>query len=267
MIQKTKHHDKSEVIRKAAGREVDFLVSIGIPAESLDGNHHPCPKCGGKDRFRYDTEKRFVICNQCFSHGNGDFLSAAQWWNDCTFGAAINLAGEYFNVSPSQPVKRHKPTPKKNATPFADQVQFLELDQDKLNSWVKHKPPATAEAAQSAGVRLGLWPKNAPQSKRFECVAFPAYRESNAPTAWILYRLDGSNFPAIPNGVSERKTHLLRGSTDGWVLFGGRSAVESAHTIIKTEGIPDALSIYSRLPDGHAVITNVCGAKGAAKCL
>ena len=30
----------------------DSTALGAIPAEALDGQHHPCPKCGGKDRFR-----------------------------------------------------------------------------------------------------------------------------------------------------------------------------------------------------------------------
>ena len=42
----------------AAGRWPEILAALGgIPAEVLDGQHHPCPKCGGKDRFRMiDTD-------------------------------------------------------------------------------------------------------------------------------------------------------------------------------------------------------------------
>ena len=43
-----------DVIKAAAtGRWVEILTSLGgVAAKLLDGRHHPCPKCGGKDRFR-----------------------------------------------------------------------------------------------------------------------------------------------------------------------------------------------------------------------
>ena len=44
---------KDEVLNAAKGRAVDILRDVaGISADILDGDHHPCPKCGGKDRFR-----------------------------------------------------------------------------------------------------------------------------------------------------------------------------------------------------------------------
>ncbi len=37
----------------AKGRAVEILATLGgCDREKLDGGHHGCPKCGGKDRFR-----------------------------------------------------------------------------------------------------------------------------------------------------------------------------------------------------------------------
>ena len=209
------------------------MIHLGLAPKLMDGKHDPCLHCGGgKDRFRaIDPDNGVLYCNQYFYEKNGDIFAAVQWMLNCKFSEAVNMIGDYLNSSHPQPVKRQEPTPKKKAPAFDDQIQFIEIDQDKINSWVKHKLPATAKAALPADVRLGSWPKKAPQSKRFECLAFPAYRESNAPTAWILYRLDGSNFPAIPKRIGERKTHLLRSSVDGWILFGDRPAQKAAKVI------------------------------------
>lgn len=129
------HYDKEEIKRSIQGRGLGLLISIGIPSESLDGKHHPCPKCGGKDRFRaLDIEKGVLFCNQCFSQGNGDGISTVKWWLDCTFPEAVNKVGEYLNLSLSKPVKNRDPVPKKKAKPFADQIQFIDFNQGKLNS-------------------------------------------------------------------------------------------------------------------------------------
>ncbi len=268
-----KHYDKSEIEPQTRGRGKEILINVGgANPESLDGKHQKCifsdcPGDGGKDRFRaIDPDNGILYCNQCFYEKNGDIFAAVQRLQNCSFSEAVNKIGEYLNVSHSHPIER-QPAKKRAATPFADQIRFLEPDQNKFDSWAAHKLPASAKAAKEAGARLGIWPKKAPQQHQFECVAFPAYRDTDEPTGWILYRVDGEKFPAVPNGPGERKTHLLRGSVDGWVFLGGRSAIEAAHTIIKAEGIPDALSIYPYLPNGYVVITNVCGAKGAAKCL
>lgn len=42
---------------------------LGIDSRTLDGKHHPCPLCGGKDRWRFDDLKNegTSICGQCGS--------------------------------------------------------------------------------------------------------------------------------------------------------------------------------------------------------
>ena len=45
--------DAAALKQEAAGRWQEILPALGgIPSEVLDGKHHFCPRCGGKDRFR-----------------------------------------------------------------------------------------------------------------------------------------------------------------------------------------------------------------------
>lgn len=46
-----------------------LAVVAGIDSRLLDGKHHPCPLCGGKDRWRFDNLKGegTSICGQCGS--------------------------------------------------------------------------------------------------------------------------------------------------------------------------------------------------------
>ena len=64
----------------AAGRWPEILAAVaGIGAELLDGRHHACPKCGGKDRFRLiDKETGACFCNKCLDKKNGDGLAVIQ---------------------------------------------------------------------------------------------------------------------------------------------------------------------------------------------
>ena len=82
------------------GREVDILRDVaGIPSDVLDGKHHPCPKCGGKDRFRMiDAEAGAVYCNQCFKTGNGDFISAIRWMTGCTTSEAMDKVCDQYGL-------------------------------------------------------------------------------------------------------------------------------------------------------------------------
>ena len=87
----------------AAGRWKDVLIHFGFPAEVLDGRHHLCPKCGGKDRFRYiDDDAGAVFCNQCFSLNNGDGIAAVRWMTGDDFPAALRRIGEFLGLNGSE---------------------------------------------------------------------------------------------------------------------------------------------------------------------
>lgn len=57
--------DLAELKRAASGRWPEILCRLGgIDERLLDGKHHPCPRCQGKDRFRLlDEADGAVFCN------------------------------------------------------------------------------------------------------------------------------------------------------------------------------------------------------------
>ena len=58
------------------GRWKDILVGVGVDAKILNGEHQPCPLCGGRDRFRWTNHENdgTYYCNQCGS-GTGFHLA------------------------------------------------------------------------------------------------------------------------------------------------------------------------------------------------
>jgi hypothetical protein len=99
--------DVQQLKQQAAGRWKEILSALGcVPAETLDGKHHPCPKCDGKDRFRLiDAEAGAVFCNQCFDHDNGDGIAALRWLCGWTFPEAVNALAEYLGQSSHRTAK------------------------------------------------------------------------------------------------------------------------------------------------------------------
>lgn len=94
-------HDKinvEELKAAASGREIEILRQVaGIDETYLDGKHHPCPKCGGKDRFRLiNRDSGAVLCNQCFHHDNGDFIAAVQWMRELSFSDSLKEISDYI---------------------------------------------------------------------------------------------------------------------------------------------------------------------------
>jgi putative DNA primase/helicase len=64
----------------ATGRWRDILVALGVPAEMLNSKHHPCPFCGGRDRFRL-TQRELCLCNQCGTRDPLTFLMKFKNWS------------------------------------------------------------------------------------------------------------------------------------------------------------------------------------------
>jgi putative DNA primase/helicase len=62
MVERTPLRDR------ARGHWKHILAVVGnVDSRHLDGKHHPCPICGGKDRWRFDDKKGegTSICGQC----------------------------------------------------------------------------------------------------------------------------------------------------------------------------------------------------------
>ena len=50
------HVEVEDVKSAARGQWRGILSAFGFNGEDLDGRHHPCPVCGGTDRFRFLDE-------------------------------------------------------------------------------------------------------------------------------------------------------------------------------------------------------------------
>jgi hypothetical protein len=69
---------RTKTLDAACGQWRHILVEFGIPHGALDGKHHPCPSCGGKDRFRFTDRSR-----------DGDYYCSG-----CGPGKGINLVAK-----------------------------------------------------------------------------------------------------------------------------------------------------------------------------
>ncbi|MGJ0625115.1 primase-helicase zinc-binding domain-containing protein, partial [Xenorhabdus bovienii] len=68
----TSTHSVTDVVKAANGRWYYILGNLGVSVPE-NHRHGACPKCGGKDRFRFDDKngKGTWFCNHC---GSGDGL-------------------------------------------------------------------------------------------------------------------------------------------------------------------------------------------------
>jgi phage/plasmid primase-like uncharacterized protein len=101
-------HNVDQLQLAAAGRWADILIAAGIPAKVLDGRNHPCPKCGGRDRFaafRDCNERGAVHCRHCFTHGSAippcDGIATIRWWLNLSFLDALSFLSDVLRIHPN----------------------------------------------------------------------------------------------------------------------------------------------------------------------
>lgn len=72
-----------KITERARGHWKGILAAVGVPAKLVDGKHHPCPFCGGKDRFRFTDYKGSggYICSQCGNGSGFDLLMKMRGWD------------------------------------------------------------------------------------------------------------------------------------------------------------------------------------------
>jgi putative DNA primase/helicase len=75
-----------------------------VEAHVLDGKQHPCPICGGKDRFRFDDKGEGLwYCNSCKS---GDGFTLLCEVNRITFKEAKAITSQFIGQSPTVRAKQ-----------------------------------------------------------------------------------------------------------------------------------------------------------------
>ena len=163
--------DKEEIKRRTVGHWPEILSALaGIPAEALDGQHGPCPACGGKDRFRALDDFREtggVYCNGCFSTANGDGIAAVQHFAGVDFSTALYMLAGHLGTSPNGNGKpqvtngRSKREPKK-AADAATLTKGMEninpaTHAALLEMYSKAKPPITDQGVRQCRGDLVRW--------------------------------------------------------------------------------------------------------------
>lgn len=92
-----------KTIEAAKGKWLSILTMMGVDENFLDGKHHSCPNCGGKDRFRFDDKNGNgdYFCSQC-GNGNGfNLLQKINGWDFKTTAKRVDeLVGQATEIKP-----------------------------------------------------------------------------------------------------------------------------------------------------------------------
>lgn len=236
-----------DAIRAAAStRWPEILSTVGnVSREILDGKHHPCPKCGGKDRFRFlDEQAGALFCNGCFNTKNGDGFAAIQWLLGCDFKKSLRLVADYVGV---QAHKEIDP---------AEQLSWRDWNDALILRWCElHKRGVKPEAIKACGGRIARY------LDQHIVVAFPIWGKEQDVVGWCVYPLSGGKLPkyAKHSSVEWLKVKVTYGSKPG--LIGPIDQVTTATTIWKLEGPSDVLAFLSlpERPTDAIAITNSNG--------
>ena len=259
-------YDLEQIRSSLGGQAVMMLESIGIERSLLDGKGHPCPKCGGRDRFSLiDADRGAVLCRKCFNKKNGDIFAAVQWWTGCEFKEAIEKVLNFAGIESAGQFKQ-----KKGPADPTENLEFLEWNDRAVQPFIKRFPPITAESILANGGRRARY------RDKYPAIAFPVIGgdlDLEQQVGWVVCSI-GLSVPIWKDGTVEwKKRKLTAGSSPGLV---GSWAVErifkrsqTVKRIIKVEGITDLLSLWSAMNgeerEENLVITNANGAMEAPK--
>lgn len=101
----------TDVFEQSVGRWSSILPALGVSKDYLTGRHGPCPRCGGKDRFRFTDYggRGSWVCNQCCEPPGGDGFDLLQVVNRWDKSRAINEVKAM--VIGTEPVRQKKIDP------------------------------------------------------------------------------------------------------------------------------------------------------------
>lgn len=254
--------DKDDVRQRAAGQWIAILNHFGMDAGLLDTKHHPCPKCGGTDRFRAfdDIEERGgVICNQCLKDESDGFGTIA-WLKGWTFDESIQAVAEFLGMDPgkSKPAKA-KP---KDANP-EEQVRITPWSDMAIPFFVQANPGIERLGIERSGCVQGSY-----QSK--QVLLFRVIGEDlRTLTGYVAMSLISKTLPKYRKGEAPQAVRKLnvKGTKSGLIGEPSIRLLEAGgvvDVVWKVEGPTDLAALCSIIPASqwgrHVVVTTACGA-------
>lgn len=269
------HYDIDQVRAYARHRWPEILQALcGISPDLLTGEHCPCPRCGGTDRFRFSDMdgNGSAICNQCLKDA-GDGFAVVQHYTGKKFAEVLAMVAEYLGIAPSERPAGKSSGKQYNRNTPADPAESLEFlpwaegftgNDMAARIWCTWKRPVTLAAIKAVG---GLIAKH----QGIEVIAIPVWGESldaAPPVGYVLYNLTGGTLPRKAKNketgrwevVEELKVKLAAGSKPGIICDLAR--LRSARVVAKVEGPSDCLGLLSLddLPDDVCPLATANGA-------
>lgn len=264
-------YDIALVRSAATGRWPEILSALGgVDRSILDGKHHPCPKCGGTDRFRMiDIEAGACHCNQCFMTKNGDGFAVLSWLTGKDFGHSLRAIADYLNISPSVNGS-HKSNGKENHDP-AEHLAITDWTDGEESLvtmfFLPRKPGISIAAIKTIGGRPAMY------RGQHKVIAIPVYGpklDDTEPVGWHLYPTTKAVLPTWTGGKDGKvewvKSKLTRGSQPGIIgqvdrlkaladipvdPNGANQMESNKSTIWKCEGPSDVMALIAKFQESE----------------
>ena len=237
----SKPPDADQVKLAACGQWLPILATIGIAEINLDGHNHPCPKCGGKDRFaafKDVADNGGVICRKCHSDG-GDGFATVMWYLGVGFPEALEAVASAIgmNNSVGNRIQNGKATTKtgyataKEAIDATDQSlpkhdrvaeYAYEVGEDVIGYVLRYED-AGGKTFRQVSKHGTQWQRRGPPAK------WPLYRLSELKCADRIVLVEGEKAVEAARGIGLNATTSAGGSkgaknTD-WTPLAGKTVV------------------------------------------
>ena len=275
MIEANRIHELKSVAR---GRWPEILTALGgVDAQLLDGKHHPCPRCGGRDRFRaIDPETGACFCNACLRTRNGDGISALQWLRQWTFPEALDALAEYLGAA-----RREAPEAVRSETKAKANAGFTADDARRAMAVALRRAGELAGVADHPAVAFLRGRGLLPALDRGACGILDQEIAGELPEAlrrWPaggyqvlagLYNVETAELVAVQGrdvtGKARTKVMTARGSRISGTAFANRAARDVIRgkagdgVVVLAEGLTDSLALVaaSTMPSLAAPGVNV----------
>lgn len=244
----------SDVKDKATGQWLSILSSVGpIPTDCLTGRHGPCPKCGGKDRWRLTSEETGSgVCNQCGKFGDG--IAVLEWFTGKPTFDVVEAIAKHLGIDSTSKKKRTSKKSKANDPYWLQQLHWTKPAAKLLNQWFARKFPINLTSLEQAAAQFGTY------RGKDSIIALPIHGPNDAVVGYTIYNATGGmlEYYPIPGEQPEfiKVKNLINKGDSGWM---GRY-LPGEGLVVKTEGPTDMLAMLTIAPADVSVICNPHGA-------